>query len=267
MVRSPAVAGRFYSADPAELARQVREFTNAAAEKLPALGCMVPHAGYMYSGHVAGAVYGSIQIPGKCILLGPRHFPGGERMAIFSEGSWQTPLGEAPINSALANRIKTLCGYLREDPVAHVREHSLEVQLPFLLQLAPGLQFVPIVLATDHYEQLVSLGDAVAQAVEAQKGPVLIIASSDMNHYESDEITRQKDRRAIECILALDPRALYETVRSAGITMCGYAATTAMLVAMQKLRARQATLARYATSGDINGDRDQVVGYAGVVIR
>ena len=267
MVRSPAVAGRFYPGDPAELAQQVQTFTSAATEKLPVLGCMAPHAGYMYSGHVAGSVYGCIQVPSKCILLGPRHFPGGERMAILSNGSWETPLGQVPIDSALSNRIKTLCGYLREDSVAHAREHSLEVQLPFLLQLAPGLQFVPIVLATDRYEHLALLGEAVAQAVEAQNEPVLVVASSDMNHYESDEITRQKDRRAIDRILALDPRGLYDTVRSAGITMCGYAAATAMLVTMQKLGAKEATLVRYATSGDINGDRGQVVGYAGVVIR
>ena len=267
MIRPPAVAGRFYAADPDELARQVRDFSAATAEKSPALGCMVPHAGYIYSGHVAGAVYASLQIPAKCILLGPRHFPGGQRMAILTEGSWQTPFGPAPIDSSLGNQLKTLCPDLREDSVAHAREHSLEVQLPFLQQLAPDLHFVPVVLATDRYEELESLGNAVAQTVRAQSEPLLVIASSDMNHYENDEITRQKDHRAIERILALDPRGLYDTVRSLGITMCGYAAATAMLVAMQKLKARQATLVRYATSGDINGDRDQVVGYAGVVLR
>ena len=267
MIRLPAVAGRFYTADPAELARQVRDFSATGAEKRPALGCLVPHAGYIYSGHVAGAVYASLQIPPKCILLGPRHFPGGQRMAILSEGSWQTPFGQAPIDSALANQLKTLCAHLREDPVAHAREHSLEVQLPFLQQLVPQLHFVPVVLATDRYEELESLGNAVAQTVGAQPEPVLVIASSDMNHYENDEITRQKDHRAIERILALDPRGLYDTVHSLGITMCGYAAATAMLVAMQQLNAKQATLVRYATSGDINGDRDQVVGYAGILLR
>jgi AmmeMemoRadiSam system protein B len=267
MIRPPAVAGRFYTADARELARQVREFCGNGPQKTAALGCVVPHAGYMYSGHVAGAVYGSLQVPAKCILLGPRHFPGGERMAILSEGSWQTPFGEAQIDAALAKELKSRCSHLREDSIAHEREHSLEVQLPFLQQLSQDLRFVPVVLATDRYDELETLGNAVAETVAAQSEPVLVIASSDMNHYEDDEVTRKKDQRAIEQILALDPRGLYDTVRSVGITMCGYAATVAMLVAMKKLKASEAKLVRYATSGDITGDRDEVVGYAGIVIR
>lgn len=188
-------------------------------------------------------------------------------MAILSEGSWETPFGEAQIDVALGKELKRQCGLLREDAVAHSREHSLEVQLPFLQQLAPGGRFVPVVLATDRYEELEALGNAVAQTVAGQSEPVLVIASSDMNHYESDEVTRRKDQRAIDRILALDARGLYDTVRSVGITMCGYAAAVAMLVAVQKLGATEAKLVRYATSGDINGDREQVVGYAGMVVR
>ena len=267
MIRPPAVAGRFYTADARDLARQIREFCAAGEEKLPALGCVVPHAGYIYSGHVAGAVYASLQIPSKCILLGPRHFPVGKPMAILSEGSWQTPFGEAQIDSALAKELLRGCPHLREDALAHEREHSLEVQLPFLQQNVRDLRFVPVVLGTDRYDELDSLGVAVAQAVGAQREPVLIIASSDMNHYESDQITRQKDQRAIDRVLAIEPRGLYDTVRSLGITMCGYAATVAMLVALQKLKAKEAKLVRYATSGDVTGDRDEVVGYAGIVLR
>ena len=155
------------------------------------------------------------------------------------------------------------CPLLREDAVAHEREHSLEVQLPFLQQIAGDFRFVPVVLATDRYGAMDELGRAVAQVVKAQSEPVLVIASSDMNHYESDAITRVKDGRAIERILALDPRGLYDTVRREGITMCGYAATVAMLVAVRELGAREATLVRYATSGDVTGERDEVVGYAG----
>ena len=267
MIRPPAVAGRFYTADARELARQIREFCAEGYDKVRALGCVVPHAGYMYSGHVAGAVYASLQIPTKCILLGPRHFPGGEAMAILSEGSWQTPFGEARIDSALAKELMRGVPNLREDTVAHEREHSLEVQLPFLQQLVKDVQFVPVVIGLDRYGELETLGNAVAQAVAAQNEPVLIIASSDMNHYENDDVTREKDKRAIDRILALDPRGLYDTVRSEGITMCGYAATVAMLVALKKLGAREATLVRYATSGDVTGDRDEVVGYAGIVLR
>jgi AmmeMemoRadiSam system protein B len=267
MIRPPAVAGSFYSADPKQLARDVDQHAAGAVETIHALSCVIPHAGYMYSGHVAGAVYSSMRIPPRCILLGPRHYPRGEPMAILTEGSWQTPLGEAQIDSALARALAHACPRLREDAVAHQPEHSLEVQLPFLQRLVPDFRFVPVVLGTDRYPPLEELGHAVAEVIAAQAEPVLVIASSDMNHYESDAITRVKDNRAIAQILALDPRGLYDTVRSEGITMCGYAATVAMLVAVLDLGATKAQLIRYATSGDIFGDRDQVVGYAGIVVR
>jgi AmmeMemoRadiSam system protein B len=270
MIRPPAVSGRFYPSVKKKLALEIEQFTSACQaenKKMPVLGCIVPHAGYMYSGHVAGAVYGAIEMPGRCILLGPRHFPGGEAMAIISEGSWQTPFGDAQIDSDIAAKLRESCPLLREDRVAHQREHSLEVQIPFLQRLAPNLRFVPVVLATHRYADLEVLGHAVAQVMAAQKDPVLIIASTDMNHYESDAITRAKDRKAIDRILELDPRGLYDTVNSEDISMCGYAATAAMLVAMRDLGATHAELVRYATSGDITGDRDEVVGYAGLIVR
>jgi MEMO1 family protein len=279
MIRPPAVAGRFYPSDPRELALLVDQYSRpsapAPAEKIPARGCLVPHAGYMYSGHVAGAVYSALQIPARLILLGPRHFPRGERMAIVTEGSWQTPLGDARIDSALAAELARACPRLREDAVAHEREHSLEVQLPFLQRLAGDFRFVPVVLATDRYPAIEELGRAVAQVVAAsaaagaaatEAARVLVIASSDMNHYESDAITRAKDRRAMDRILALDPRGLFDTVRNEEISMCGYAATVAMLVAMRELGAKEAQLVRYGTSGDVTGDRDEVVGYAGIIV-
>jgi MEMO1 family protein len=266
MIRPPAVAGRFYPSDPQELTRQVEEFLGSARQKVRALGCVVPHAGYMYSGHVAGAVYTALEIPAKCILLGPRHYPQGQPMAILSEGSFETPLGPAQIDVSMAAELMRACPLLREDSVAHAREHSLEVQLPFLQRIAGDIRFVPVVLATDRYGAMEELGGAVAQVVKAQSEPVLVIASSDMNHYESDEVTRVKDGRAIAQVLALDPRGLYDTVRNEGITMCGYAATVAMLVAVRELGAKEATLIRYATSGDVSGDREQVVGYAGITI-
>jgi len=267
MIRPPAVAGRFYSSDPKELARDVDSYVNGESEKIAALGCVVPHAGYIYSGQVAGAVYSSLQIPPRIILLGPRHYPRGESLAILTEGSWQTPFGEAQIDSTLARELAHAYPRLREDAVAHESEHSLEVQLPFLQRLVPDFRFVPVVLGTDRYPVLEELGRAVAHVVAAQAAPVLVIASSDMNHYESDAVTRVKDQMAIARILALDPRGLYDTVRSEGITMCGYAATVAMLVAVLELGAKEAQLVRYATSGDISGDYDKVVGYAGIVIQ
>jgi AmmeMemoRadiSam system protein B len=267
MIRSPAVAGSFYPSNPELLAGQISQFTSGHGEEIRALGCVVPHAGYMYSGHVAGAVYSAIEIPRKCILLGPRHFPRGAPMAILTHGSFSTPLGDAQIDAELATALAHEYPQLREDPVAHEREHSLEVQIPFLQFIAKDFRFVPVVLATDRYGAIEELGRAVAKVIAAENEPVLAIASTDMNHYEDDAVTRVKDGRAIERILALDPRGLYDTVRGEGISMCGYAATTAMLVAMLELGATETRLIRYATSGDVSGDREQVVGYAGVVIR
>jgi MEMO1 family protein len=267
MIRPPAVSGRFYPSDKQKLALEIEQYTPNTGEKIFARGCVVPHAGYMYSGHVAGAVYSAIEIPARCILLGPRHFPGGEEAAIISDGSWRTPFGDAEIELELAAELKRACPLLREDRVAHQREHSLEVQIPFLQQLAANLRFVPVVLATQRYQDLEALGHALTKVIAAHPEPVLLIASTDMNHYESDAITRVKDHKAIERILTLDPRGLYDTVRSEGITMCGYAATVAMLVAMRDLGAKDAAVIRYATSGDVTGDWDEVVGYAGIVIR
>jgi MEMO1 family protein len=268
MIRPPAVSGRFYPSDATQLSRLVAEYAPGGGSKVVARGCVVPHAGWMYSGHVAGAVYASLEIPSRCILLGPRHYPRGEAMAILPEGSWRTPLGEARIDSELSGELMLACPRLREDAVAHEREHSLEVQIPFLQQLASSFQFVPVVLAVDRYPVLEELGHAVAKVVAAHAAErVLVIASTDMNHYESDGVTRAKDERAIARILALDPRGLYDTVRSEEISMCGYAATTAILVAMRDLAAKDVELVRYATSGDVTGDREEVVGYAGLIVR
>ncbi|MFZ0635985.1 MAG: AmmeMemoRadiSam system protein B [Candidatus Acidiferrales bacterium] len=265
-VRPAAVAGSFYPSDPDELRRVVDECTNPPAERRAALSCIVPHAGYMYSGRVAGSVYRSLQIPSRLILLGPRHFPRGEALAILSEGAWSTPLGEAAIDTALAAELKQAFPALREDAVAHRTEHALETQLPFLQRLAGDFRFVPIALGTDRFEVLELLGRAIARVVAGHDEPILLVASSDMNHYESDAITRVKDRLAIDKILALDARGLYESVRSNDISMCGYAAAVVMLTAVRELGAKRAELEKYATSGDVTGDGDWVVGYAGIVI-
>jgi MEMO1 family protein len=267
VLRLPAVAGRFYPEDPKELARQIAAFAAPGGDPpRQAIACMVPHAGYRYSGYVAGAVYARLELPHRFLLLGPRHFPRGKAQAILSEGAWQTPLGRAEIDSELARELKNACGGLCEDEVAHLAEHALEVQLPFLQCLTSDFRFVPIALGTADYAQLESLGRAIAEVLRRQSEPVLMIASSDMNHYESDEVTRRKDGQALERLLALDARGLFDIVRREGITMCGFGPAVSMLTAARLLGAAKATLVRYGTSGDINGDRDEVVGYAGVVV-
>lgn len=268
MLRPPAVAGRFYPADPAELTQQIKGFAGAAAapEKKRAKACLVPHAGYMYSGAVAGSVFAALELPRRIIILGVRHFPRGQALAIVSEGAWQTPLGSAQIDTALAMQLAHACSLLREDAVAHSAEHSIEVQLPFLQVLAGEFHFVPVALGTARYEDLCAVGEAVAQVIAAQKEPVLILTSSDMNHYEDDATTRKKDHKAIEELLKLDPHGLYDTVRRQEISMCGVGPAVAMLTAVRRLGASRAELVKYATSGDVTGDRAEVVGYAGMII-
>lgn len=267
MRRPPAVAGRFYPGQPAALTRDLTRYIEPAKEKQAAIGCVVPHAGIMYSGHVAGAVYGRLQLPKRFIILSPNHTGMGAPLAIMSEGVWETPLGDVPIDTELAHELKRAYPRLDEDIEAHRFEHSLEVQLPFLQHLLGELRFVPIAVGVGRYTPLEELGHAVAAVVKKAKPAVLVVASSDMNHYESDERTRVKDRKAIDRILALDPQGLLETVQREDISMCGFAPTVAMLTAAKYLGAQQADLIRYATSGDITGDRSAVVGYAGVIVR
>ena len=273
VVRQPAVAGRFYPANAQHLRAEVETYTtapaSAAAEsetKIRAIGCVVPHAGYMYSGHVAGALYRRLDLPRRIVILCPNHTGRGEPLAIMSEGAWHTPLGDAPIDEELAGQLKSRLALLSDDPAAHKYEHALEVQLPFLQVLAPGFKFVPITVGTSNFEVLSALGVVIGTTAAEVVDPVLVIASSDMNHYESDEVTRVKDRRAIDQLLALDPRGLYDTVHQADISMCGYGPAVVMLTAARKLGATRAELIRYATSGDVSGDRDMVVGYAGVAV-
>ena len=254
-VRFPAVAGRFYPSEPEVLSRELEQYLApplTPADKIEnAIGCVVPHAGYIYSGHVAGAVY---------------HFGRGAPLAITSRGTWATPLGEARIDTLLARELIHACHLLNEDAQAHAQEHSLEVQIPFLQHLYKAFSFVPIAIGAGGYAALELVGRGVAKAVSDSQNPVLIIASSDMNHYESDDVTRIKDGKAIEQILALDPVGLYEVVRREDISMCGYGPTVALLTAAKELGVRKAELVKYATSGDVSGDRKLVVGYAGIAL-
>ena len=267
MTRLPAVAGSFYPGNPDVLLSDVHRYTRDAAERLEALGCVVPHAGYMYSGHVAGAVYAQLALPRRFIILCPNHTGRGHPLAINSDGAWQTPLGEARIDAPLAAALKQNLSLLRDDAEAHRSEHALEVQLPFLQAQLKDFTFVPIAIGTGQFEVLAALGEVIAHVIHDAGEKILVIASSDMNHYEPDDITRVKDRLAIDAILALDPRALFDVVREKHISMCGYGPAVAMLTAARRLGATSAQLVRYATSGDISGERDWVVGYAGILVR
>jgi MEMO1 family protein len=269
-VRQPAVAGRFYPGNADDLRAEATAYLSqpdpAVKTSVRAIGCIAPHAGYVYSGHVAGAVFARIEVPRRCVVLCPNHTGIGRALAVMSEGAWRTPLGDVPIDSALATALKQRFPALEEDAAAHRAEHATEVELPFLQLRQPDLTFVPIALGTQQFEVLEALGNALAETIAAQSNHVLIVASSDMNHYEADVLTRIKDHRAIERILAMDARGLHEVVTGQNISMCGLGPAVVLLTAARKLGAKAAELVKYATSGDVSGDRDRVVGYAGVVV-
>jgi AmmeMemoRadiSam system protein B len=267
MIRKAAVAGRFYPATPSKLQTALQGFVEPATARSHALGVIVPHAGYMYSGHVAGAVYAQIEIPARNFVLCPNHTGLGTPLSIMTAGAWETPLGQVQIDQELCEALIAADPYLQDDVEAHRFEHALEVQLPFLQRIAgPSMRFVPITIGTGNLRRLKELGDAIAQVVQNIAPGALIIASSDMNHYESDAITRVKDRKAIDQILAMNPEGLYEVVERERVTMCGYGAAIAMLTAAKQLGGSNARLVKYATSGDVSLDFDHVVGYAGIVV-
>jgi MEMO1 family protein len=279
-LRTPAVAGRFYPGRADELLREVRAYTSSRdapveANRIGAIGCVAPHAGYIYSGGVAGAVYSRVEIPRNCVILCPNHTGKGKPLAVMADTAWQTPLGEVAPNSNLSVRLLRRFPALLEDSAAHLREHAIEVQLPFLQAQQPELKIVPIAVGTSDFDVLRGLGEALAEVIavrederqdEDREERVLIIASSDMNHYESDAITRVKDRKAIERVLAMDARGLWEVVISEDISMCGFGPTIVMLTAAKLLGASTATLVKYATSGEVSGDYESVVGYAGIIV-
>lgn len=266
MIRNPAVANQFYPGDPARLHYELGKLMGPAKAGHPAIAVVAPHAGYVYSGAVAGKVYAEVEVPGTVVLLGPNHTGIGAAAALWTAGPWDMPLGTVDVDHELAGLILKGSDYLAEDTQAHVYEHSLEVQVPFLQYRQPDLRLVPICLGHIPYAACQEIGTAIAQGIRAYKRPVLIVASTDMTHYEPQPDAEAKDRLAIERVLALDPRGLFETVRSHGITMCGFIPTTVALEASTALGAKRARLVSYATSGDVTGDYSRVVAYASFVI-
>jgi len=264
--RKAAVAGQFYHDSPAKLSHQVQQYINHNLPKEHAIGILCPHAGLIYSGAVAGEVYSRISIPKTFILLGPNHTGLGAKVALMSEGEWEIPTGLFAIDERLGRRILSNTSLVSSDSQAHIFEHSLEVQLPFIASFSKDSKIVPLTVMSATLEECTSLGEAIAKAVRGADYPVVIVASSDMSHYVSDTVARKKDKMAIDRILALDPEGLFETVKKEHISMCGYLPATIMLFAAKSLGARGAKLIKYATSGDVSGDYDAVVGYAGIIV-
>lgn len=267
MRRAPAVAGRFYPGTREELDRELERCLGTNGTPGPALACMVPHAGYMYSGAIAGAVFCRVEVPPVAIILGPNHAGRGAALALATEQEWETPLGLVPIDASTASALKAACPELEEDALAHRSEHSLEVQVPFLQRRRRDIRIVPVTLSVGRFEPLARLGEALAFVLQKMEPRPLLVLSTDMNHYEPEAVGKVKDRRALDAIEALEADRLYDTVRRERISMCGYEPTTAGLIAARQLRAQKAELICYGNSGDVTGDRTSVVGYAGMIIR
>ncbi len=264
--REPAVAGVFYHATAGRLGQQVEQYIERGADKREVIAIVSPHAGLMYSGPVAGAVYSRVVFPDTFIILGPNHRGVGSRISIMSSGSWAMPQGEVAINSPLAERLMQECPKIKEDPQAHRMEHSLEVQVPFIQFFSRTAKIVPVALKDLDFETCKSLGEAIGRCIKESPEKVVVVSSTDMTHFEPQELAAKKDQLAIDKILSLDAQSLYYTVINNNISMCGYIPTTVTIVASKELGATSAELVKYMTSGDATGDYHDVVGYAGLLI-
>lgn len=267
MKRSPSVAGQFYYGTASKLTHQVEQYIDKYAKKEKVIGMVSPHAGLVYSGPVAGAVYSTIDFPETFVLIGPNHTGLGAQISLMESGEWEIPTGVFQIDEKISYRIAMDVPIVTKDARAHMFEHSLEVQLPFIAYFSKKIKIVPIVILSASINECRMLGEGIAKAVKGTGYPVVVVASSDMSHYIPDDVARQKDRKAIDKILSLDPEGLYEIVLKEKISMCGYIPTTTMIFAAKALGAQSARLVKYSTSAEVSGDYDHVVGYAGIVLR
>lgn len=264
-IRKPAVAGRFYPGSEDRLRSSVEDLLFEQAER-QAIAVVAPHAGYVYSGSTAGRVFGAIHVPDRVVVLSPNHTGRGARLSVWREGHWSTPLGNVPIDTELADALIAADPRFSADEAAHQTEHAIEVELPFLQLRNPNFRLTPIVISGTPRDTLVSVGHSLAKVIQSLKDDVLIVSSTDMSHYVSAEEARSLDRQALGCIESLDPGGLYDVVREREISMCGVMPTTVALSAAVMLGATKAEVVAYTNSGEVSGDSNQVVGYAGVII-
>jgi len=277
-IRRPTQAGAFYAGSQQSLRTQIEQcfkhelgpgaLPKVAEKNLQKIvGLVSPHAGYMYSGPVAAHGFHRLAADGKpdvVVLFGPNHTGSGSALAVMREGVWRTPLGDVEIDTATADSILRTSDVIDVDDSAHAFEHSIEVQLPFLQFLyGSAFKFVPICFIMQDLESSREVGSAVARALEGKNA--VVIASTDMTHYEPQKTAEKKDKAAIEAMLKLDEEQLYSTVEAYNISMCGYGPTITAIAAAKILGAKKAELLCYKTSGDVVGDFSAVVGYASLV--
>ena len=266
MIRQPVVANSFYPGDPHQLQAVVSScLTSNKKPAQKALAVISPHAGYIYSGKLAGKTLSSVTIPKTVVLLGPNHTGIGPQVSL-SRSDWATPLNTVPCNNEFSERLLQNSEIITCDESAHSREHSLEVQLPFLQTLQPDLSIVPITISSISFLQCSIIAKAIAKAITQSSEDTLIVASNDMSHFLSREEARKVDTLAISKVLELTPEELYKTVIGNKISMCGVIPVTVALLACIELGAKKCSLIDYTDSGEISGDFGSVVGYAGLTI-
>jgi hypothetical protein len=267
-VRLPAVAGAFYPDDPATVAADAVRLaaTSPDAPPRPAIAAVCPHAGWMYSGALAGRLAAAVEVPTRVLLLAPNHTGRGVRGAVWPGGAWRFPGAEVPVDAAFCRALCEASTLLEPDTAAHAEEHAIEVIVPLLAARQPALHIAPVVLGGLSFGECETLAGAIARVVQEADGPTLIVASSDMNHFLPDAETRALDALALAPLEALDGHGLYRTVREHGITMCGVIPSAVAVLAARLLGATRAARVGYATSADAGGDRHRVVGYAAVTM-
>lgn len=266
-MRQPAVADRFYPGSKKSLTTELNRLFPATPtpEKIDALAVMVPHAGYIFSGELAARTISSVSIPETVIILGPNHHGYG-KPASLSATAWDMPLGTVEIDKSFEEKLVANSSIITVDETAHTFEHSLEVQVPFLQKMREDVKIVPLVLSHLSYELCLDIASTLADTIQESGKKVLIVASTDMSHYESRESAEQKDNMALSCIAELNPEKLYATVHQQRISMCGVIPVVIALLAALKCGATASHLIGYTDSGYVTRDTDQVVGYAGYVI-
>ncbi len=267
--RTPAAAGQFYPGDDAALRLAIENVSRGikpVSHRQKVLAAVLPHAGYVYSGSVAAETISKIEIPETVILLGPNHTGKGAPIAL-STATWKMPMGAVPVDQEFAQALLAETSYIEKDELAHRYEHSLEVQLPFLQMRQPNLSIVPIAISHISYPVLDEISLALAKIIK-QRGTsdILIVASSDMTHYEPREVADKIDHYVLKKLADMNPDILYRSVTGHQISMCGIMPVTAALIVSKELGATKTELIRYTDSGETTGDTSQVVGYAGVLI-
>ena len=267
-IRKASVAGQFYPAVAEQLNKMIASFLNSSVKKQDVIGCILPHAGYVYSGCVASQTLATVNIKDTVILLGPNHTGQGATFSIVSSGYWRTPLGDVEIDSDLAALFLSKSKYLEDDYLAHLDEHSLEVQLPLLQYLKKDYKIVPVAIKTEDLTKLKSFAEELASVIVENNlcDSVMFIASSDMTHYEPLEIAQRNDALAVKEIVALNEDKLQEVVKQFSISLCGFAPIAVLIKVAKLLGAKTGKLVKYQTSGEVNKDTASVVGYAGITI-